>query len=94
MATPTSFAALAKGSPWQISNPQVPAQTSLPGTMMPFWGGATPSQSPTASAAQNLQSQLATTPASPSAVAATRISMDLVAQFCLGLALLVTMINH
>lgn len=95
MATPTPFAALAnKGMPWQISNPQVPQQTSIPGTMTPFWGTVPSSQSRTAAAAQGLQSQLATSPASPSIIAATRVSMDLIAQFCLGLALLVTVISN
>lgn len=88
MATPTPFASLS-GAYANTMQMQAP----LPGTMAPFWGNPSTSQSITASQAKKLENQLAMSPASPALVASTRQTMDLVAQFLLGLAILVTMLN-
>ncbi|KAK9816137.1 hypothetical protein WJX74_006977 [Apatococcus lobatus] len=94
MATPTPFSALTQNT-WQIPNPIAQQQaSSLPGSLSPFWGGAGASQSQSAAAAQNLRTQLAASPASPMVMAGTRMTMDIAAQFCLGLALLITILTH
>ncbi len=94
MATPTPFSALTQ-STWQIPNPlaQQPGG-ALPGSLNPFWGAQGGSQSQSAAAAQNLRAQLAASPPSPAVAAGTRMTVDMAAQFCLGLALLVTVLVH
>ena len=94
MATPTPFSALTQ-STWQIPNPIAQqSASSIPGTLSPFWGASGPSQSQSAAASHNLRAQLAASPASPAIMAGTRMTMDIAAQFCLGLALLITIMVH
>lgn len=93
MATPTPFSALSSSQAWQIPNPMA-STGGLPGAMTPFWGAPAPSQSQSAMQAQNLRNQLAVSPASPALLANTRMTLDVAGQFCLGLALLVTILTH
>ena len=100
MVTPTPFAQLPSAGAIQIPNPFASASNGLPGNMNAFYGSQSASSnmntstSPTAQAAQALNGQLAVPPASAGAVLGTRMTMDMTAQFCLGLALLLCVLTH